>query len=348
MQFLSYCTLALVGMSRVDMSSITDSWRRFEDYVEKFAKTYKDDAERQHRFMAFMGNEEEITELNSLEGKSIFGWTKFSDMTKEEFSRRLNFVPYDKERRAQLHGEVPVQIPVKPLTASNLDWRTMNAVTAMKDQGDCGSCWAFSATETIESGFLLHYKNTSASTFLLSEQQVVSCDKSDGGCNGGDLPSAFDYVMGVNGITTEAAYPYKSGNSGKTGKCKSFSPFANTTPTGYKYATPGCTGGCNKQDESTLAANLATVGPVGICVNAAKWQNYVRGVMSKKSCGAHRFRSLDHCVQLVGFNSIDSATGGYWIVKNSWASDWGVKGYIHLAYGSNTCGLADEAMFVTM
>jgi len=347
MRGIIFSGLALLAMSRVDVSSsITDSVLRFKEYIEKFNKTYASDAEKSRRFMAFLRNEEEIAELNELEGKTVFGWTIFSDLTKEEFKQRLNFVPYNKEKRSQIHGEIPAHKSEKKLNVSSLDWRTMNAVTPVKDQGNCGSCWAFSATQTVESAYLMMHNGTSADTFLLSEQEIVSCDKSDAGCNGGDLPSAFEYLM-WSGLTTEAKYPYTSGDTGKTGTCMSFSPLAGTKPSDYKYATPGCYGRCNEQDEETLASTMVEVGPVGICVNAEKWQNYNDGVMSKRSCGAHRYSSLDHCVQLVGYESIDS-DDGYWIVKNSWSSDWGVDGYIHLAYGTNTCGMADEAMYVVL
>jgi len=346
MILILYSSLALVGMSKIDLSSITDSWVRFERYGEKFNKTYSNDAESKHRFMAFLQNEEEIAEMNALEGSAVFGWTKFTDMTKEEFSQRLNFVPYDRERRNKLFGEVPVQKPEKKLTSASLDWRTMNAVTAVKDQGDCGSCWAFSAVQSVESAYLLRHNGTDAGSFLLSEQEVVSCDDGDGGCNGGDLPSAFDFIESAGGLATESDYPYTSGDDGDSGTCKSFSPMTGTTPTNYRYATPACYGRCNNQDEGTLAVNMLVVGPVGVCVNAERWQNYVKGVMSRKQCGRRKYSSLDHCVQLVGFNDID--TNGYWIVKNSWATNWGVDGYIHLAYGNNTCGIADEALFVTL
>jgi len=334
-----------MGMSKVDLSAITDSWVRFEQYAKVFTKTYKDDAEKKHRFMAFLENEEEIAELNAMEGNATFGLTKFSDLTKDEFTQRyLNFVPYSKEKRS----EIPVRKPEKMVTVSSLDWREKNAVTAVKDQGDCGSCWAFSAVQTVESAYLLTYTGTDASTFLLSEQQMVSCDKDDAGCNGGDLPYAFNYAYGAKGLTTEAKYPYTSGNSGNTGRCKSFTPLANTTPKTYGYATPTCSGACNNQDEAAMASNMEAVGPIGICVNAAKWQNYYSGVMSASTCGSHRYGRLDHCVQAVGFESIDTDNDGYWIVNNSWADDWGEEGYIYLAYGDNVCGVADEAMFVTV
>jgi len=346
MHSIFYSALALLGMSRVDLSPITDSWVRFEKYVEKFNKTYVDDAERKHRFMAFLENEEEIAELNALEGGTIFGWTIFSDMTKEEFTKRLNFVPYDKDRRNALFGEIPVHKSKKNLTVSSLDWRTKNAVTPVKDQGDCGSCWAFSAVQTVESAYLLKHTSVSADNFLLSEQEVVSCDTSDAGCNGGDLPSAFEFIE-WSGLTTEAAYPYTSGSDGDSGSCKGFSPLSGTKPSSYKYATPECYSSCNNQDEGTLANTMAEVGPIGICVNAAKWQNYNGGIMSKRSCGSHRYNRLDHCVQAVAFESIDTGSG-YWIVKNSWTSDWGEDGYIYLQYGENTCGIADEALYVIL
>jgi len=347
MRSIFYSGLALLGMSRLDKSSsIIDSVVRFENYVEKFNKTYANEAERKHRFMAFLQNEEEIALLNELEGKNIFGWTIFSDLTKEEFKQRLNFVPYDKERRSELHGEIEVHKPAKNETNSSLDWRTMNAVTPVKDQGQCGSCWSFSAVQTVESAYLLKNPTTKAETFLLSEQEVVSCDKSDAGCNGGDLPSAFEFIQ-WSGLTTEAKYPYTSGDSGESGTCELFSPLAGTKPTDYKYATPGCYTGCNKQDEDAMAASMEEVGPIGVCVNAERWQNYDGGIMSRRSCGSHRYSALDHCVQAVGYESIDTDEG-YWIVKNSWASDWGEDGYIYLAYGKNTCGVADEAMYVVL
>jgi len=346
MRSIFYSSLALVGMSKLDFSSISDSWIRFERYAEKFNKTYSSDSESKHRFMAFLENEEEIAELNALEGNAVFGWTKFTDLTKDEFSERLNFVPYGRDRRTQLFGEVPVQKPEKKLTATSLDWRTMNAVTAVKDQGDCGSCWAFSAVQSIESAYLLRHNETDAGSFLLSEQEVVSCDSSDGGCYGGDLPSAFDYIQSAGGLATESDYPYTSGDDGENGRCKSFTPMSGTTPKSYRYATPGCDDSCKNQDEDTLASNMQVVGPVGICVNAEQWQNYYKGVMSRQQCGRRRYRDLDHCVQLVGFSTIDA--NGYWIVKNSWAADWGENGYIYLEYGENTCGVADEALFVTL
>jgi cathepsin F len=178
---------------------------------------------------------------------------------------------------------------------------------------------------------------------VLSPQQIVSCDTVDAGCDGGDTISAYQYVEKAGGIELNKDYPYTSGG-GNNGKCSvNPSKFAAKI-NGSKYATPGCTGSCNGQDEDTLAANLVSVGPISICVNAEPWQTYVSGIL-KSGC-PHAYNDLDHCVQLVGYNF--SGATPYWIIRNSWNTDWGVDGYIYVAKGSNLCGVADEATYCTI
>jgi len=183
--------------------------------------------------------------------------------------------------------------------------------------------------------YLKHGVNTP-----LSPQQIVSCDKVDLGCNGGDLPSAYDYVE-TNGLQSESSYPYTSGTSGSTGTCKYSAGSVVARISGYSYATPACFDSCNSQDESTLLNNLASTGPVAICVYAEPWQFYISGILSS-SC-SHTYSTLDHCVQLVGYQT---GTTPYWLIRNSWGTSWGNAGYIYVKYGSNLCGVADEAMFV--
>jgi len=207
------------------------------------------------------------------------------------------------------------------------DWRNYvpHPITPVKVQGQCGSCWAFSATEEIESAWILSGHNLT----LLSEQQIVDCDKSDAGCNGGDTPTAYQYVISAGGLETEAAYPYTA----KDGKCSATAPKVATI-TGFKYAT-------SKKNETQLLNALATIAPISICVDAASWDSYAGGVLTK--CGS----KLDHCVQLVGYGT-DSASGlDYWEVRNSWGTSWGENGYIKLKRGSNICGIADEATIAT-
>jgi len=220
-----------------------------------------------------------------------------------------------------------------------LDWTTQGATTPVKDQGQCGSCWAYSATEGIESGLFM---STGILTEL-SEQQVISCDKTDGGCDGGDLPTAFAYVKKAGGISTESDYPDSSASSERTGSCK-WDKSEAASITKDTFAIPECTGGsCKHQKESDLMAQLATNGPLSICVNANPWNSYNGGVMTASTCDG-KYNDLDHCVQLVGYDNTVSKP--YWKVRNSWGTSWGERGYIRLAMGTNTCGVADEAMFV--
>jgi len=220
-----------------------------------------------------------------------------------------------------------------------LDWSAQGATTPVKDQGNCGSCWAYSATEGIEAGLFM----ATGQKMKLSEQQVVSCDKSDGGCNGGDLPTAFEYVQKNGGIDTQSDYPDTSSSTGRTGSCKK-SKAANKVVqiTDYEYAVPPCeSGSCKNQKESDMMAALNTFGPLSVCVNA-DWDSYSSGIYTKKCSGG--YYDLDHCVQLVGYDTTGSQS--YWKVRNSWASDWGEDGFIRLPMGTNACGIADEAMYV--
>merc|ERR1712139_645403 len=210
------------------------------------------------------------------------------------------------------------------------------ATTPVKDQGDCGSCWAYSATEGIESGLFM----AGGPLEELSEQQVISCDKQDLGCNGGDLPTAFDYVESAGGLDTEENYPYTS-QTGRSGSCK-----VNTdvvTVDDYQYAVAPCEGGsCSSQDEDGLKAALAAHGPLSVCVNAESWNGYYGGVLSGSCSGS--YNALDHCVQLVGYDT--TASTPYWKVRNSWGTSWGENGFIRLPMGQNACGIADEAYII--
>lgn len=171
---------------------------------------------------------------------------------------------------------------------------------------------------------------------VLSPQQLVSCDKSDSGCDGGLQSSAFDYIKKY-GQEQEKDYPYTATN----GKCKYNAAKVKAHITGWKYIIPLCSSSsCSKQSayEPALKTYTATTGPSSISVDASRWQFYRRGLVTVScSSSAH---ALDHAVQLVGYNT--SGSTPYWIVRNSWGPDWGENGYIRLTMGKNTCGLADE------
>jgi len=304
----------------------------FRSFKREFNKTYETQEIEQEKFAVFKHNLLKAHKLNQLEDDEIFGITKYSDWTLEEFQVLLGF---NRTASNRFMDSITVREPTITDVPSAYDWRDHGAVTAVKDQGQCGSCWAFSATEEIESRWILAGNDE----IEFSPQQITSCDKTDLGCNGGDTLTAYQYVEGAGGMTTEKKYPYTSGDSGRSGFCEDDKiKIAGGDVKSMEWATHQCKyGGCSHQDEDTLKKNLADKGPVSICVNAERWQSYKRGVMSPKSCGGHTARDLDHCVQLVGY------TEDYWIVRNSWNTDWGIDGYIHLSVGDNTCGVANEA-----
>jgi len=297
----------------------------FKSFMEKYNKNYSPE-EFARRFSIFQQNMLESERLNrDAQSKGLntkFGVTKFSDLTKEEFSSK-----YFGYKEISTDATKQVVHSVAPLPNA-LDWRTKGAVTAVKDQQQCGSCWAFSATEGIESAYFL----AKGQLYVLSPQQIVSCDTSDGGCNGGDLPTAFQYVQQA-GIETDSAYPYTSGN-GDNGNCNYDQSQVVVKISGFKYATT--TG-----NETEMQAAMVNNGPLSVCVDAETWQNYQGGVITH-GCGD----SLDHCVQIVGWDS-DSNTP-YWIVRNSWGTDWGLNGFLWVERNLNECGISDEATYVTI
>jgi len=221
-----------------------------------------------------------------------------------------------------------------------LDWSEKGATTSIKDQHKCGACWAYSAVASVESAVFM---SSGRLPEPLSVQQVVSCDREDDGCDGGDILPAFKYLKEEGGIDTESHYPDKSRENGKNGHCENFEHAVKVTD--YKLAIPMCDGGsCTHQNEDDLKVALHKHGPISVCVNANDgWDDYTHGVYKEKCSG--KFSAGDHVVQLVGYDT--TAPTPYWKIRNSWGSDWGLNGHILLPMGENACGLADEAAFVT-
>lgn len=309
----------------------------FHSFMEKFSKNYTDLNEYMAHYHTFRANLQRIQQLRAAHyaetgtsGEEVYGITKFADLNRKEFSNFLGYTP-------RYRPQVEVSFPNITAAPDKVDWRTQGKVTPVKDQGQCGSCWAFSATEEVESSWAMGGHTLEE----FSVQQIVSCDGTDGGCNGGDTISAYEYIQQAGGLESDKVYPYSSGG-GNTGSCHFNKNNRIVKVTGFTYATPACTDSCNKQDEQTLADNLASKGPVSICVDAESWQFYTGGVLTS-NC-PHAYSDLDHCVQLVGYDK--TASTPYWIVRNSWNTDWGIEGYIHVAIGKNLCGIADEATFV--
>jgi C1A family cysteine protease len=288
-------------------------FQQFHEYNTFWSKTHADHAEKARRFENFQMNAKKIAEANSRTAAAghgaTFGFTKFSDWSFEEFKAINGFKPKNpivKTTQGRLTA------PSTPI-----DWVAAGKTTAVKNQGQCGSCWAFSTTETVESANLIAGNQIPNG----SPQEIVDCDTNDSGCNGGDPQEALNWVVQQGGLDTDSCYPYTA----EDGTCNS----ANCQPT-LKISTVTPVGG-----SEDLIYNALGQMPLSICCDAEPWQNYQGGIMTADQCGD----SIDHAIQLTGYSPDQ---GGYWIVRNSWGADWGENGFIYLQYGQDTCGITSE------
>jgi len=317
----------------------------FETFKRKHLRKYPSPQHEQYRFNVFKSNMARAAELNRLNPEAKFGVTRFADLHPVEFKRHFrNFQPLVGDKAVH-RKELKVRRSMQGVSAlpDAWDWRHPTdgrpvAVTPVKDQGQCGSCWAFSATEQVESDYIM----AGGKPTELSPQQTVDCDKYDGGCNGGDTITAYKYMQQA-GVQCEQSYPYFSGRTGRGGECKYNATAVIAKISGFTYATPGCDDSCTNQDEETLRQNLYQHGPVSICVDASPWQWYQSGILTPSTGCASGYYDLNHCVQLVGYGVDKDSGAKYWSARNSWSTSWGEAGYIRLSYGQNTCGVADEA-----
>uniref|UniRef100_A0ACB8F2R6 Uncharacterized protein n=1 Tax=Sphaerodactylus townsendi TaxID=933632 RepID=A0ACB8F2R6_9SAUR len=249
------------------------------------------------------------------------GMNHFGDLTNEEFNQRTNcLLPSTVEPPG---GNVTLfRESAIVETPKEVDWRKKGYVTLVKDQGNCGSCWAFSATGALEG---LHFKVTKR-LVSLSEQNLIDCSGNfrNKGCGGGNASRAFLYVQHNGGINSEETYPYLSEKI--AAKCSSSVMVS-------------------KGDERALEQAVANVGPVSIALDSRskEFQFYKSGIFSCPWNG----KALTHAVLAVGY--VKSPEGGkgpnYWILKNSWSKIWGEKGYMRLLKGANQCGVADGASY---
>ncbi|XP_050510586.1 uncharacterized protein LOC126887224 isoform X5 [Diabrotica virgifera virgifera] len=295
----------------------------FEHFLAKYDKKYRNVVEHKYRFGVFKENLKLIHLLNKHEqGTAVYKITKFADMTSEEFSASHG---YRSDLRSE--NEIPfhqAKIPEIDLPTS-FDWRDKNAVTEVKDQGMCGSCWAFSTTGNVEGQYAIKYKKLQS----FSEQELVDCDKLDDGCNGGLMDNAYRTIEKLGGLELEREYPYE----GVDEKCH----FNKTE------AVVRLSGALNiSHDETDMAKWLTQNGPISIAINANAMQFYAGGVSHpfKVLCNP---KNLDHGVLIVGYGvhttKYTKKQVPYWIVKNSWGKSWGEQGYYRVYRGDGTCGL---------
>jgi cathepsin F len=273
------------------------------------------------RFENFKLTIDRIVARNAKSSSAIFGLNKFSDLSVEEFkSTLLGFVRSEKSHDVGVLPGGPIEAP------QTFDWRTTNMVTPVKNQEQCGSCWAFSTVENVESMYCIKNNLDCTSFAPLSVQEIVDCDTTDAGCNGGEPYNAYQFIIQEGGLEDDSDYPYTA----QDGTCNFQASLVKVTISSWQYAT-------QNSDEPTMQTNLVNWGPLSICVDAEPWQDYTGGIMMASDCGS----DIDHCVQLVGYDMTQSTP--FWIVRNSWGTDWGENGYIRLQYGQDTCACADEA-----
>ena len=323
-------TLALTTVSAVgNLNTYT-----FDDYVNEFSKTYTSTEYNLRKQIFHKAKTEALQHNNALVLGSKHGkhtWTKaineFSDLTSKEFSESHGWVNPKGFKEQDLDSflsseelNIPSNFKLSDLPKT-IDWRTKGVVTDVKNQGMCGSCWAFSSTENIESHVAIHSNLTTAP--VLSPQNLISCDPNpndcggDGGCRGSVPELAFDYVK-QNGLASEADWPYVSGHTSVNEACNNTAkPAAHIT--GYVKL--------KANNYTEVMYTLANRGPVAVNVDAIPMQSYGGGLMT--GCASDSTH-IDHVVQLVGYGFDDDAEKPYWIMRNSWGTTWGISGYMHL------------------
>jgi len=317
-----------VGAAVALDSSLDGHWAQFKLF---HGKTYaaEEDAVRRELFETSVQKINQHNLGTDLGLKSYrLGLTKFADMTNDEF-RAYKGLAFN-ATAAPRFGE-PMRRPIRKVPDS-VDWRKKGYVTGVKDQGQCGSCWAFSTTGSLEGQ---HFKKT-GNLVSLSEQNLVDCSGSFGnnGCGGGLMDYAFAYIKKNGGIDTEASYPYTA----QDGTCHFKQNSIGATLTGYVDVT--------SHDENALKNAVATIGPVSIGIDASQesFQLYNGGVYDEPNCSQDM---LDHGVLAVGYGTADSKD--FWIVKNSWGGAWGEHGYIRMSRNKNNqCGVATAASYPTV
>ena len=273
-------------------------------------------AEYPARLGIYLTNSRLVQEHNA-KGTFKVALNKFAAMTPSEYKALLGFKPEIKQNKA-------VKSNFK--NAGSLDWRDKGAVNDVKDQGQCGSCWAFSTIAGAEGANFL----SSGKLESYSESNLVDCVDTCFGCNGGLMTSAFDYVIAKQGgkFNLESDYPYKAVQQ----SCKFDASKGVGSVSKYLAIALG--------DEDDLAAKCAQYGPVCVAIDASQWsfQLYSGGIYDEPSCSPY---NLDHGVCAVGYGS----EGGqdYWIVRNSWGAAWGEAGYIRMIWKDNQCGIATMA-----
>jgi C1A family cysteine protease len=340
MNFLNiFKILLLFGFAS---SSLID---RFRDWVDDYKILIKNDDHEMIVFEKWAHNDKYIEDFNSKNYTFILGHNQFSGMDSNEFSAYLGYSKKYEPLNNLRGNDIKIDSSIDGAFASfaslplSVDWVENGAVTDVKDQGQCGSCWSFSTTGSLEGAYYIKY----GELISFSEQQLVDCDNlknggRDHGCNGGLMDNAYSWISKNGGLCSESSYPYISGTKKTSGTCmKTCSLIDGSIIDSFVDVTPN----------SDIAMMSALVNqPVSIAIEAdqKEFQLYKSGIFTG-SCGTN----LDHGVLLVGYGTFED--DDYYLVKNSWGTTWGADGYIYLGRGSQyndgagQCGLLMEGSY---
>jgi len=299
-------------------------YKAFNEFILKYQKAYTSIEEYNNKYLIFEKNFHAINEIQSLHKPEVssfeFGISPFMDMKPEEFKAQYLNLNVDHIKRLKFlheHNALTAESNDAPVAH---DWREHGAVSDVKNQGSCGSCWAFSATGNVEAQYFFKTKQL----IRISEQQLVDCDKVDQGCNGGLMEDAYKYYM-KDGVMAEEDYTY----TGSDDECKFDKTKIKATVTGYKFA--------KSTNETEIAQMVYENGPLAVAINATPLQFYFWGVFDPWFTWICDPASLNHGVLIVGYGN--NGSKDYWIVKNSWGSWWGESGYFRIVKGTGACGI---------
>jgi len=320
--------------SNSNKDSESDDWSSFKG---KHGKKYQSEGEETKRKWNHASHAAKVAAHNDRYSAGLESYSRavneFSDMDEEEFNGKMNGFKVSKNSRPRSvvdESEQNMAFSKRQTLPTSVDWRTSGCITPIKNQGTCGSCWAFSATGALEAQKC--FKTKVATTF--SEQNLMDCAGStygNYGCNGGNMNGAFSYVVNNKGLSSEAGYSYL-GYVQST--CNYKLAYNSTSCKGNNWVTAS---------ESALQTAVAQNGPVSIAVDAsqASFHSYSSGVYKSTACSSS---NLNHGVLVVGYGALNGVQ--YWLIKNSWGTGWGINGYMYLARNANNmCGVASYAMW---
>ncbi|KAK2709169.1 uncharacterized protein LOC136027233 [Artemia franciscana] len=301
-----------------------DPWT---DFKVKFGKSYPTRQEDEERHKIWEKTRLEILPFNIQFSRNQtqpfrLDLNHLADLTEEELNTLKGTIPPPKQPEAD---SVPIVQNTRRLPSS-VDYRDSPCMPPIRDQGRCGSCYAFAAVETIE---YYNCMKNGGRLATFSQQNIVDCSRNDRQCLGGFYTNSWDYVKSSGGLCSESDYTYTSGSSGTSGGCRSSTCQPAVTTSSYKNVP---------NSEDSMAHVVATIGPIAVAMDANlnSFYFYSQGIFNDQRCSSN----VNHAVIIVGYGT-DRMYGDYWIVRNTWSTSWGERGYFRLQRGKNLCGIAN-------